>query len=85
MGRLLFAMGTFKRANILLMDEWIGVADSAFQRKASKRVDAFIKRNDIFIVASHNRELIRQVTSRIVVLEHGRVLGIFPSSEEPFD
>jgi ABC-type polysaccharide/polyol phosphate transport system ATPase subunit len=83
LSRLLFAMGTFKRANIVLMDEWIGVGDRAFQKKVTQRINDFINGNDIFIVASHNREIIHQVTDRIVVLENGCVRGIYRPGEEP--
>lgn len=76
MSRLLFAMSTVRHADILLLDEWIGVSDRAFQEKAAERLRGLIDSNDIFFVATHNRSIMREITDRIIVLERGKVVRV---------
>ncbi|MDR3298785.1 MAG: ATP-binding cassette domain-containing protein [Candidatus Accumulibacter sp.] len=72
--RLQFAMNTVEPADILLLDEWLGVADEAFQEKAHRRLVEFIEKNDVFLFASHNHELVAQMTDKRFRLELGRVI-----------
>ncbi|NWC10624.1 ATP-binding cassette domain-containing protein [Pseudomonas agarici] len=71
--RLQFAMSTVEPADILLLDEWIGVADQAFQDKANDRLEHYIQRNEGFLFASHNEELLKRMTSRTIRLINGRL------------
>jgi ABC-type polysaccharide/polyol phosphate transport system ATPase subunit len=73
-GRLQFAMNTVEPADILLLDEWLGVADPAFQEKANHRLVEYIKKNEGFLFASHNQELIERMTDRRLRLELGKVI-----------
>lgn len=73
-GRLHFAMNTVEPADILLLDEWLGVADVAFQQKAQDRLMAYIEKNEGFLFASHNQALVDQLTSRTIRLDKGKVL-----------
>ncbi|QGA57493.1 ABC transporter ATP-binding protein [Brucella sp. 2280] len=72
--RLQFAMSTVEPADILLLDEWIGVADQDFQEKANNRLEQFIENNEGFLFASHNAELLKRMTTRTIHLAHGRVV-----------
>jgi len=71
--RLQFAMSTVEPADILLLDEWMGVADRAFQQRAHDRLVDYVKSNEAFIFASHNHELLEEMTDRQIVLENGRI------------
>ncbi|QBZ91816.1 ATP-binding cassette domain-containing protein [Pseudomonas viciae] len=71
--RIQFAMSTVEPADILLLDEWIGVADQAFQNKANDRLESYIQRNEGFLFASHNEELLKRMTSRTIRLVNGRL------------
>ncbi len=71
--RLQFAINTVEPADILLLDEWIGVADEKFYRKAQERLHHFIDRNEVFICASHNRILLDQMTSKRVEVRSGKL------------
>jgi ABC-type polysaccharide/polyol phosphate transport system ATPase subunit len=74
--RLAFSIATSFAPEILLMDEWIGAGDAAFQKKAKARLDALAERAGIVVLASHNRELIKRTCNRVLELEKGRVLGM---------
>ena len=79
--RLLFAMSTVKHANILLLDEWIGVADRAFQDKAASRLRELVAGNEIFFIASHDRTILRQMTDRVIVLRQGLLEKVIDTYE----
>ena len=52
--RLALAVSTCIEPEILLMDEWIGLGDAAFVEKAGRRLDEFVNRAGILVLASHN-------------------------------
>jgi lipopolysaccharide transport system ATP-binding protein len=68
--RLGFAVSTAVDADIILMDEWLSVGDSEFILKAEKRLENFIGRSSILVVASHSEDLIQKTTNQILRLEH---------------
>ena len=72
--RLQFAMNTVEPADILLLDEWLGVSDAAFQAKARERILNYVDSNEAFLFASHNKNLINRMTNRKIRLEMGRVV-----------
>lgn len=73
--RLEFAISTALRPEILLLDEWIGVGDADFLKKARARLDAMAGAAGILVLASHNEGLIKRVCNRVVRLERGSVAG----------
>jgi len=72
--RLTFAVATTLHPEILLVDEVIGAGDAEFQAKAAARMDAFVEKSSIFVLASHSPALIERFCSRVVQLEHGRMV-----------
>jgi lipopolysaccharide transport system ATP-binding protein len=66
--RLGFSVSTAVDADIILMDEWLSVGDSEFILKAEKRLQDFIKRTSILVIASHSEELIKKTTNKIINL-----------------
>jgi len=72
--RLQFAMNTVEPADILLLDEWMGVADRDFQSKARARLVRYIQSNEAFVFASHNEKLLKEMTDRTLRMELGRVI-----------
>lgn len=66
--RLGFAVSTAIEADIILMDEWLSVGDSEFILKAEKRLENFIKRSSILVIASHSKELIKKISNKILIL-----------------
>jgi ABC-type polysaccharide/polyol phosphate transport system ATPase subunit len=71
--RLAFAVSTSISPDILLMDEWIVAGDSQFMEKAKKRMESFVGRSNILVLASHSLDLIRRWCDKAVLLEKGRV------------
>lgn len=69
--RLMFAVGTAIRPEILLIDEMFGTGDAAFQEKAHARMHELISAAKIFVFASHSPDLIRRYCRRVFSLEHG--------------
>ncbi|WOD14040.1 ABC transporter ATP-binding protein [Paraburkholderia kirstenboschensis] len=74
--RLMFAVATSTRPDILLVDEVFGAGDAEFQEKARQRMAQLISSVGIFVFASHDHELIRTYCNRYLRLEHGRVSEI---------
>ena len=66
--RLGFAVSTAVDADIILMDEWLSVGDAEFVLKAEKRLQSFIKRSSILVIASHSNELIKKISTKTLVL-----------------
>ena len=71
--RLAFAVCTCIEPEILLMDEWIGVGDAAFIKEAERRMEEFVGRTSILVLASHNPSLLERVCTTGVYLDAGRV------------
>ncbi|HYB09220.1 MAG TPA: ABC transporter ATP-binding protein [Alphaproteobacteria bacterium] len=78
MVRLGFAISTSVHPDILLMDEMIGAGDAAFFQRAQERLNAFMTRASILVVASHANDVIRKWCNKAIVLHHGRVRAIGP-------
>jgi ABC-type polysaccharide/polyol phosphate transport system ATPase subunit len=76
--RLTFAVATAAHPEILLVDEVIGAGDADFQAKARRRMSEFIEKSNIFVLASHSRELIQSFCNRVCTLEHGRLISEGP-------
>ena len=68
--RLGFAVSTTTPADIILMDEWLSVGDSDFLVKAEKRLNDFINKSSILVIASHSEDLIAKLTNEVIRLEH---------------
>jgi ABC-2 type transport system ATP-binding protein/lipopolysaccharide transport system ATP-binding protein len=73
--RLSFAVSTAIQPDILLMDEWIGVGDASFVKKAEERLKATIDRSRILVIASHSEQLIERICSHAILLDHGKMLA----------
>lgn len=79
--RLAFAVCTCFEPEILLMDEWLGVGDPSFVEKAKRRLDDFVERAGILVLASQNHTLLNRVCDTAVVLEAGRAKPRTPIAE----
>lgn len=71
--RLMFAVATAIKPEILLVDEMFGAGDENFQEKAKRRMEDLIESAKILVFASHSKELIRKYCNRVFVLEHGNL------------
>jgi homopolymeric O-antigen transport system ATP-binding protein len=71
--RLAFAVATIRNPEILLIDEVIGVGDRGFFEKAFKRLQNFVERSRILMVASHGDDVLRRLCDKAVWLSHGTI------------
>ncbi|WP_246693475.1 ABC transporter ATP-binding protein [Mesorhizobium sp. M8A.F.Ca.ET.161.01.1.1] len=62
--RLAFSAATTLDPEILLMDEWIGAGDAAFQAKAKRRMDELAEKAGIIVLATHNESLLESVCTK---------------------
>jgi len=74
--RLAFSVATSVDADILLVDEALGVGDAAFQQKCAARMEAFRERGVTFVVVSHDVLRLADMCDRIVWLEAGSIVDI---------
>lgn len=72
--RLAFSIATSIDADILLMDEWLSVGDADFVKKAEDKLKSLISRTPILVMASHSPEILKEVCTKVMRLEGGRVL-----------
>lgn len=79
--RLAFAVSTSIEPDILLLDEGIGVGDAAFIEKANKRLETFIGKAAIIVLASHSESLVEQICKTSVLMEHGKILRMGETKE----
>lgn len=75
--RLAFSISTNVDADILLIDEWLGVGDATFVEKAKKRLNDQIEKVPLLVLASHSENLLRRVCNKWYRLEHGNMESIF--------
>jgi ABC-type polysaccharide/polyol phosphate transport system ATPase subunit len=73
MTRLTFAVATCFAPEILLMDEWIVAGDAGFLAKAQHRIEAFVEKAGILVLASHSSDICRQWCNKALWMERGEV------------
>lgn len=71
--RLSFAIATAFEPEILLLDEWLSAGDTAFRAKATKRMQDFVGRAGILVLASHNRKLLLENCNQAIWMERGAI------------
>ena len=71
--RLAFAISTAVEADILLLDEVLGVGDASFQEKANKRLQDLHARAEIVVLAIHSSDTIRKTCNKVLWIERGKV------------
>lgn len=74
--RLAFAASTAINPDILLLDEGIGAGDAGFLEKARCRMDSFISKAGIIVLASHSPDLLLSMCPNAILMEHGRIVQI---------
>jgi ABC-type polysaccharide/polyol phosphate transport system ATPase subunit len=71
--RLGFAVATDICPEILLIDEVFAGGDTAFRRRAGRRMRELAGTAEVLVMVSHNLDLVREMCSRVILLERGRV------------
>jgi lipopolysaccharide transport system ATP-binding protein len=84
LARLGFAVATCFEPEVLLMDEWLGAGDDSFMNKAKERLEAFVDKANVLVLASHSRDLISKICDKVLVLEKGSQVD-YGTPEEVFE
>jgi lipopolysaccharide transport system ATP-binding protein len=72
--RLAFAVATHVEPDILVVDEALAVGDVLFQKRCYARIRQMQKSGLTLILVSHDPELVRNMTSRALLLGRGAAL-----------
>ncbi len=73
--KLAFAVAAHLDAEIMVMDEVLAVGDMKFQKKClGKMGDASSNEGKTVLYVSHNMSTIRQLCTRCIVLDHGKMI-----------
>ncbi|HEX6574653.1 MAG TPA: ABC transporter ATP-binding protein [Gemmatimonadaceae bacterium] len=77
--RLAFAVAAHLEPEILLVDEVLAVGDAAFQKKCLGKMEQVSGEGRTVFFVSHNTQAVRQLCTRGILLEHGRVVADGPT------
>ena len=93
--KLAFAVAAHLDSEIMVMDEVLAVGDMKFQQKClGKMGDAANNDGKTVLYVSHNMNTIRQLCSRCIVLDHGKIIydgdtetaiGIYADCQQKMD
>jgi ABC-type polysaccharide/polyol phosphate transport system ATPase subunit len=81
MARLAFAVATFQKTDVLIIDEILGVGDADFQVKSKARMMELISNGEATILVSHDLTTVEDLATKILWLDHGRQKMIGPTKE----
>jgi ABC-type polysaccharide/polyol phosphate transport system ATPase subunit len=70
--RLAVSLALSIQPDVMLLDEWIGAGDAAFQAKVTDRMNKLVDGSRALVLASHNDALLKRVCSHGIVLHKGR-------------
>ncbi|QGZ96555.1 ABC transporter ATP-binding protein [Terricaulis silvestris] len=73
--RLSFAICTAIRADVLVLDEWLGAGDIEFQERAETRLASMMQNTRIVVLATHSLDLVNSVCTKVLWLDRGAVAG----------
>ena len=69
------------KPEVLIVDEILAVGDAAFQEKSKERMLQLMGGGTTVLFVSHHIDQIREMCSRVVWLEHGRLKMIGEADE----
>jgi len=72
--RLGFAVAIHCEPDILLIDEILSVGDLSFQNKCLRKLTEMRERAKGIIFVGHNLEHVRNTCTRVVILDHGKIV-----------
>ncbi len=72
--KLAFSIATIVNPEILIVDEILSVGDIKFQEKSKNKMMELIKGGTTVLYVSHSLESIRELCTKVVWLEHGKIV-----------
>lgn len=73
--RLGFGTALMNRSSVILIDETLSVGDAFFREKARSALQQEFHENRAVVLVSHAEPQIKQLSSRVVLLEKGKILS----------
>lgn len=71
--RLAFSVAIHSHPDVLIVDEVIGVGDSAFQQKCNERLRQLRERKVTILCTSHSGDVLRDMCDELLWVDHGHV------------
>lgn len=81
LARLAFSVATVVHPDILIVDEILSVGDAQFQEKSRARMMELMGGGTTVLFVSHSLEQIREMCSKVVWLDHGKVMMSGPTDQ----
>jgi len=72
--RLAFAVAAHVDADVLIIDEALGVGDARFQLKCARAIDRFLAAGVTLLFVSHDPSSVKRLCSQAILLEQGRMV-----------
>ena len=82
MARLAFAVATFQKSDVLIIDEILGVGDAEFQIKSKAKMLNLISHGEATILVSHDLTTVEELATKVLWLDHGCLLYTSPSPRD---
>ena len=76
LARLAFSIATDIPSDLILIDEVLSVGDADFQSKSKERMRSLIQSNSAAILVTHDMGAAREIATRGLWLDHGRLMKI---------
>ena len=81
MARLAFAVATFQKSDVLIIDEILGVGDAEFQIKSRAKMLDLISHGEATILVSHDLTTVEDLATKVLWLDHGHQKMLGPTIE----
>ena len=81
MARLAFAVATFQKSDVLIVDEILGVGDADFQTKSKAKMLDLISHGEATILVSHDLTTVQELATKVLWLDHGNQKMLGPTQE----
>jgi ABC-type polysaccharide/polyol phosphate transport system ATPase subunit len=82
--RLGFAVATFQKSDVLIIDEILGVGDAEFKEKSKTRMRDLIEDGEATILVSHDLATVESLATKVLWLDHGKQM-MFGGTTEVLD
>jgi ABC-2 type transport system ATP-binding protein len=79
--RLGFAVATFQKSDVLIVDEILGVGDAEFQEKSKARIEDLIAHGEATILVSHDLKAVESLATKVLWLDHGKQVMLGSTAE----
>lgn len=72
--RLAFAVAAHVEADLIIIDEALGVGDARFQLKCAKTIEGLLEKGSSLLFVSHNMNAVKQLCESAILLHEGELL-----------